>query len=172
MKRVNVFFVFALSLIVITAGGFRNSYSQEKKVKKVPQVILDSFKKAYPNAVIKGKSIEEEEGKTFYEIESVDGKVKRDLLYSTDGKLVEIEETIKESELPDAVKHSIMKEFPGSKIISSEKLTKDGKQTFEIIAKDSIKKYEIEADQSGKILKKESKTIKKSANTKSDTKKK
>jgi len=59
-------------------------------LKILPAAVLDAFKTAYPKAVIKGTSKETEKGVTYYEIESVDGKLNRDLLYTADGKAAEI----------------------------------------------------------------------------------
>ncbi len=42
--------------------------------KDLPKEVFNSFQKSYPNATIKGASMENEEGKIYYEIESVDGK--------------------------------------------------------------------------------------------------
>ncbi len=72
-----------------------SSFAQEKKIDKndLPKAVLNAFQKRYPNAAIKGTSIEKENGKTYYEIESIDGTRRRDLLYTKSGKVAEIEET-------------------------------------------------------------------------------
>ncbi|MGE5353465.1 MAG: PepSY-like domain-containing protein [Acidobacteriota bacterium] len=158
MKNINFNSKAALITVVLTLALTFSSNAQTKKkdvTKNVPQVVLDAFKKAYPNAVIKGSGKENEEGKTFYEIESVDGKVKRDLLYLPDGKVAEIEEKISNNDLPAAVKETVKKEFPKGKITSAEKVTKDGKENFELVVKDGKKSAEIVLDKEGKIVKKE-----------------
>ncbi|MGE5430022.1 MAG: PepSY-like domain-containing protein [Syntrophomonadaceae bacterium] len=146
-----------MAAAIILAFSFC-SYAQSKKndaKKNVPQVVLDSFKKAYPNAVIKGSGKEVEEGKTFYEIESVDGKVKRDLLYLPDGKVAEVEEKISNNDLPASVIASVKKESPKGKITTAERVTKDGTENYELIVKDGRNSMELVLDKNGKVITKE-----------------
>lgn len=164
MKNLNLILKMALTAVVFVFAISLCSYAQTKKknaAKNVPQVVLDAFKKAYPNAVIKGSGKENEEGKTFYEIESVDGKVKRDLLYLPDGKVSEIEEQVTANDLPDAVKQSVKKEAPKGKIAKAEKVTKDGKENYELVVKQGKKSTEILLDKDGKVIKKENMNSKK-----------
>ena len=92
--------------------------AQEKKIneKDVPNAVLNSFHKAYPKAEIKGLSTEMEKGKKYYEIESVDGSIRRDLLFTPAGKIAEIEETIPSSELPNGSLKSIEKKNESEEI--------------------------------------------------------
>jgi len=54
---------------LLTAG-----YSADTKItrKQIPSAVLKAFENAYPHAIIKGQSIENEKGKKYYEIESID----------------------------------------------------------------------------------------------------
>jgi Putative beta-lactamase-inhibitor-like, PepSY-like len=131
--------------------------AQEKKIDKkdLPKEILTSFQKSYPRAEIKGASIEKEQDKTYYEIESIDGKQKRDLLYTKNGKVAEIEETLNANEMPDFVKNSITKKYPDGKINKVEKLTKGNKISFEAVVEHNGKKSEVVLDAKGNIQKME-----------------
>jgi hypothetical protein len=120
-------------------------------LKILPETVLSAFKTAYPNAVIKGTSKEVEKGETYYEIESVDGKTKRDLLYTADGKAAEIEEAITAADLPAAVQQTLAKEFPGYKVITAETLTKGDLKQFELQIQVGDKKLGVTIDPSGKI---------------------
>ena len=93
-------------------------------LKILPNAVLSAFKAAYPNAVIRGTSKETEKGTTYYEVESVDGKLNRDLLYTADGKVVEIEESIAATDLPTAVQKTLAKDYPGAKVLKAERMTK------------------------------------------------
>jgi hypothetical protein len=117
----------------------------------LPQAVLSAFKGAYPNAVIKGTSKEMENGVTYYEVESVDGNLNRDLLYSADGKAVEIEEAMAPADLPTAVEQTLAKEFPGYKILKAEKMTKGNQSLFELRIQVKDKKMAVTIDPSGKI---------------------
>ena len=66
-------------------------------------------------------SREEENGKTYFEVESLEGETARDILYSADGKVAEIEEAVAMSVLPAAVKATVSKEYPKGKILKAKK---------------------------------------------------
>jgi uncharacterized membrane protein YkoI len=121
-------------------------------LKILPPSVLNAFKLAYPNAVIKGTSKETEKGVTYYEIESVDGKLNRDLLYTADGKAVEVEEAIVPGALPPAVLQALAKAYPGYKILKAEDLVKGGQKYFELQIQVKDKKIGVTIDPSGKII--------------------
>ena len=138
------------ALLFITA-----SFAQEKKIDKkdLPKAVLTSFQKSYPNAEIKGTSIEKEHGKTYYEIESMDGSQKRDLLYTKDGKVAEIEEAMASNDVPGFVKSSVMKRYPNGEISNAEKVTRSNKTNYELVVKQGNKKHEVVLDSKGNIQK-------------------
>ena len=121
-------------------------------LKILPPAVLSAFKTAYPNAVIKGTSQETEKGVTYYEVESVDGKMNRDLLYTAEGKAVEIEETVPPESLPVAVHQALAKEFPGFKVLKAEKMTKGDQKLFELQIQVKDKKVSVQIDSHGKII--------------------
>ena len=82
--------------------------------------------------MIKGAAKEVEKGVTQYEVESVDGKLNRDLLYAADGKVLEIEETTAPENLPAPVKQTLAKDYAGAKVLKAEILTKAGVKTYEL----------------------------------------
>lgn len=130
-----------------------NLFSQEKKISEneVPEAVLNSFHKSYQKAEIKGTSIEKEHGKTFYEIESVDGSQKRDLLYTKNGTVAEVEESLTPQDLPAFVRSSVMKKYPKSKIKKAEKVSSGSKTSYELIVLSGEKKREVVLDSSGNI---------------------
>jgi hypothetical protein len=125
----------------------------EKKINKkdVPPAVLKAFEKEYPNATVKAYAKETENGKTYYELETIDGKTKRDLLYTADGKTAEIEESVTMKELPDAVAKAFAKESPKTQATMIEKVTKGDKVSYNF---DMGKgKSELVIDPSGTIVK-------------------
>jgi uncharacterized membrane protein YkoI len=122
-------------------------------LKILPAAVLNAFKTAYPKAVIKGTSKETEKGVTYYEVESVDGKLNRDLLYTADGKAAEIEEAVAPESLPAAVQQALTKAYPGCKILKAEALTKGPEKMFELQIQVNGKKQGVTIDPSGKIIK-------------------
>ena len=123
-------------------------------LKILPPAVLTAFKTAYPNAVIRGTSKETEKGVTYYEVESVDGKLNRDLLYTADGKAAEIEEAILPADLPAIVQQTLAKEYPGCKIIKAETLTKGDVKQFELSIQVKDTKMGVTIDPTGKIVEK------------------
>ncbi|HYQ86638.1 MAG TPA: PepSY-like domain-containing protein [Bacteroidota bacterium] len=150
MKILHVLFsvvIFSLLLGVGTAG--------EKKIskKQIPPAVLAAFKTNYPAATIKGQAVETEKGKKFYEIESVDGKTNRDLLYTPDGKISEIEEDMDVATLPAGMKEAADKAYPAGKLVKAEKVMAGTTVTYELHVKVGKKTKEVVLDASGKILK-------------------
>ena len=132
---------------------------QEESVKKkdVPKAILDSFEKTYPKAKIDGFSKETENGKTVYEVESVEGKIHRDITYNTDGSVIALEETLPVGDFPEAVRASLTKEFPKAKVVKAEKVTEGTTIHFEVLLKTGKKSSEVVFDAAGKVIKNEKK---------------
>jgi hypothetical protein len=129
---------------------------QEAKVdlSALPEAVLSAFKTAYPDAVIKGASQETEQGVTYYEVESVEGTLHRDLLYAADGKAVEIEESMATTDMPAAVQETLAKEYPEAKVLKSEKLTKGDIVQYEMQIQVGEKTIELTIDPTGKIVEK------------------
>jgi uncharacterized membrane protein YkoI len=132
------------------AGEMKAAAGVDLKV--LPPAVLTAFQKAYPKAVIKGASKEVEKGVTYYEVESVDGKMNRDLLYAADGKVVEVEEAVAPGALPAAVLKALDKAYPGYKIVKAEELTKDGQKLFELQIQVKGKTVGVTLDPTGKIV--------------------
>jgi hypothetical protein len=132
MRKSHLFQWFiSAAVLLFTAVGL---YAEEAKIKPkdLPAVVLTAFKQAYPDASIKGASKEEENGQTVYEIESKDGKQSRDLVYSADGKILEVEEAINFDQLPVTVQQAIKAKYPDAKVEKAEKVSKDAVVEFEV----------------------------------------
>lgn len=145
--------VFVMAMLICTTV-IANAQSEQKiKAKDLPGAITAAFQKAYPNAKIKGTSKEVENGKTMYEVESVDGKINRDLLYNADGTCAEIEETIPVKALPGGVADALKKGFPKGKVMKAEKLTKGETVQYELVVQSGKEKHEVVFDAKGAIVK-------------------
>ncbi len=125
----------------------------EKKITKkdVPAAVLNAFKQSYPKAKAKGFAKETENGTTYYEVESVEGKTTRDLLYLEDGTVAEIEESVTVKDLPDAVAKAFAKESPKKHAVKIEKTTRGDVVTYDFTMGKG--KSELVIDPSGKVLK-------------------
>ncbi len=118
---------------------------------KAPQAVIAAFEKQYPKATIKSVSSEKEGGRTVYEIESMDGMQRRDLVYEADGKVLSTEELIPNAQIPKAVSDAVAAKFPKAPIVSAEKLTDKDGMRYEVVVKVNGKNKSVEVDPFGKI---------------------
>jgi len=135
------------------------SLAQEQSIKKkdMPKGILESFQKSFPKVKTIGYSKETVEGDLFYEIESAEGTVHRDVTYAADGSLVSVEETLPFDELPEPVRTTISTEYPEAKIARCEKVMKGSTIEFEVLVSSGKQKHELLLSEDGTVLKKETK---------------
>jgi hypothetical protein len=120
----------------------------------LPKAVLTAFKTAYPVAVIKGTSKEMEKGLVRYELESVDGKINRDIVYASDGSALEIEESGDIGPIPAAVKQAIAEKYPQGKLLKIEKMTRDQEVSYEALIRVGKTKIEMEFSPDGKEMSK------------------
>jgi hypothetical protein len=141
-----------------SAKGERETGQEQRLAKKdLPSAVVSAFQQQYPNAVIKASSKEVEDSTTYYEIESVDGKTKRTILYSGDGKLTEIEEVISSKQLPDSARALIARDYPKGDIEGAEKVTKGNVTTYEVKIENGKENIEAEFDSAGRLINTEKK---------------
>jgi hypothetical protein len=131
--------------------------AREKKIskKELPVSVRTAFDKAYPHAKIVGMTKETEKAETLFEIESVDGTTRRDLLYKANGAIVEIEETMALNDLPEQVKATVQKESSGKRISKIEKVIHSQSVEYEIHMAIGKKKHELLVDSEGKVVRPE-----------------
>ena len=143
--------IYSALFLTLAAGA----QAQEKKLSKkdIPAPVLAAFHKAYPKATIRAAAEEKKDGKITFEIESLDGKTARDLQYEADGTVVEIEETIAITEIPEAAKAAVTGKHPKGKIVKAEKVTKGSEVSYDIEIKTRKGKVSMDMDASGKVLK-------------------
>ncbi|MHB8078667.1 MAG: PepSY-like domain-containing protein [Candidatus Krumholzibacteriia bacterium] len=124
----------AVALLVLALAGACFAQEKETKLpgKDVPAAVMTAFHNAYPKAEIKGTAKEVENGKTYFEIESIDGGMSRDLLYLADGTVTEIEEAVDPATLPAPVKAAAEAKYPQGKIVKAERTTRDAATTYDL----------------------------------------
>ncbi len=141
-----------LSLIV---GSGSDSRAQEVRIKPkdLPRAVVRAFHKAYPGAKITGATREIENRVTVYELESLDGSITRDVVFTADGRLSEVEEAMPYDALPDIVRASFLKAYPDAGVKKVERLSHGGSLRFEITVTMHGSQKEIVIDSSGTIVK-------------------
>jgi hypothetical protein len=130
--------------------------AQETKLsrKQMPAAVMLAFHSAYPKASVKGTNKEIKDGVSYYEIESKDGAIKRDILYKADGTVVEIEEIITKKTLPEAINVSLKKDYSTYSVKSIEKNIQGSVTHYEVmLASKKGKKMEIVFNENGVVVK-------------------
>lgn len=130
-----------------------SAFAQEKKItaSQVPAAVIAAFKSSYPKATIRGYAEEKEDGKVLYEIESLDGATRRDVLYNIDGTLAEIEESIAATDLPADAQQAIKQKYPRAVIMLVEKTTVGDTVGYEVSLRNGRQRIAMEFDSSGKV---------------------
>jgi hypothetical protein len=148
--------VIAVVALVVLTSVYAAEDNERKLTKNdLPAAVLAAFEQSYPKASIESVSTETEDSTMYYEINSKDGKVKRDLLYAVDGTVKEVEESVKSRDLPGTVMQAVEKAFPKGKIKKAEKLIKGGVTSFELVVKSGKEEFELALSTDGTITKNE-----------------
>jgi len=147
----------ALSIVLILCiavpGG--NASCQESKCpakNKLPKTVIEAFQKAFPNATIRNCSRERENGKTFYEIESIDGTMERNVVFTGDGSVAEIEESVEAAALPEGIQKTVAGAFPGYTIVHPERSTKGTVVQYEMVLEKGKKHIAVTLGENGEII--------------------
>jgi hypothetical protein len=98
----------------------------------VPPAVLAAFDKTYSSAKVLEWEKEIHSGKIYYEAETVDGKTSRNILYTPEGVVAQIEEKITTKDLPAAVTDAVKKQYPSATIRSASKVTHDGVSEYKL----------------------------------------
>lgn len=148
MKRIFLYFI-VVGIIVINV-----SISAQNKKFNTPKTVTEAFSKTYPNGKILTISKEKVSGKIQYEVESMDGATRRDLIYDDKGNVLEFEEVVANNELPKIITDYISKNYSKAKLITAEKLFANNVMKYEIGMKQGKKKFSLTFDDKGQLEKK------------------
>lgn len=140
-----------LSLLILSLLCFGG----EKKIpkSKLPPAVLQTFQQHFPTAVIKNQTVETTDGKSIYEIESVDSSRSRDVTFQADGTIVEVEQSLSENELPASVRDSLRAKYPNGAIQKVESSARGSHVEYEIALKNGSKRFTVIVNSAGKIFK-------------------
>ena len=159
-----------LSLGLLATLGSVRADEQKIDVKDLPKTVLAAVKAKFPEGKVTGAAKEEEAGKVTYEVALEDNNTKIDVAVSAKGKILEVEKTIEEKQLPKAVAATLAAKYPKAKIKKAEEIVKydedeDGKKkakadeleenekTFEVVlAVEGKGDVEVKLSPAGKIL--------------------
>jgi uncharacterized membrane protein YkoI len=148
------YYPIAVSVLALTL----NASAQEKKIGRsaLPPAVEKAVQSETKNATIKGFAEERERGQTFYEVETtVDGRT-RDILFTVNGAIAEVEEEVPCDTLPANLQAGLKKKAGGATIDKVESLNKKGKLVaYEGHIKRNGKSAEIQVGPQGENLSRE-----------------
>ena len=160
----------SLSLLLLLSACAAPSQPPEEETEvaasEVPKLVRDAIAKAYPGASATEWSREVEDGVTCYEAAlTIAGPPMRHLdvlVRADDGRIVEEEEAIEASALPEAVAKALAAEpFKGLKLRKAERIIKDGKRDaplYEVLVGETGHAREVVFDARGQIVEQEDKS--------------
>jgi len=127
---------------------------KEIDIKDLPKAVADAIKAKYPNAKLEEATVDDEDGKTTFEVEIEEGQNELTISLSPEGKILEVEKEVDVKDLPEAVLAAINAKYPKAEIEEAELVTADGQEFYEILIEtDNEKSLEVKLDKAGKILK-------------------
>lgn len=138
--------------IALMATG---SLGQEKKIQRsdLPPSVEDAVAAESRGAVIRGFSMENENGQTYYEAEMTVNGHGRDVLIDKSGAVVEVEEQVPFDSLPASVKEGLQAKAGKGKILKVESIAKHSRLVaYEAKVLTGTKKSEVQVGPDGKSL--------------------
>ena len=145
--------VFALVAIISLAGIARAEEKDvEVKAADLPAAVKETVDSATAGAEIKKIEKGDEDGKTVDEVTFVKDGKKAEATISPEGKLMSIEEKVKLDAVPAAVLATLKEKAGGAELKHFEKITADGKVSFEAQAKKGDKVMEYSVAEDGKFV--------------------
>lgn len=131
------------------------SLGQEKKIQRsdLPPAVEDTVAAESRGAVIRGLSMENQNGQTYYEAEMTVNGHGRDVLIDKSGAIVEVEEQVPFDSLPASVREGLRAKAGRGKIVKVESISKhDRLMAYEAKVLTGTKKSEVQVGPDGKPL--------------------
>jgi uncharacterized membrane protein YkoI len=144
-----------LFVLLIAAAVLAGATEKKVAMKDLPPAVQKTVLDQTKGAEIEGLSMETENGKTTYEVETVVNGKHRDLEIDAQGAVTEVEEETALDSLPPAAKTAIEKKAAGGKITMVETVTRGAAIAFyeaHFTARDG-KKHEVQVKPDGAAVK-------------------
>jgi uncharacterized membrane protein YkoI len=163
MRALAIVVCSALVCGLVGVGTVARADEKPVPLDKLPKAVLDAVKVKFPNAEIKKAATEIEEGKRVYEISLTYRQHNYDVTFTAEGKITDVEKQIDAKELPKTVAKALGAKYPKATLTRVEELSKgdDKVSGYEVLLVTAEKKkFEVELDARGKIIKETDKTAK------------
>lgn len=120
MKLIKYSTIFVVTAVLCCAASAQET---EFNRKDVPPVVLAAFDKTYSTAKVLEWEKEIHGGQIYYEAETVEGKVSRNVLYAPDGILAQVIEKVTLKDLPPSVTEGVKRQYSTATIRAAYKVT-------------------------------------------------
>ncbi|EDY17594.1 conserved hypothetical protein [Chthoniobacter flavus Ellin428] len=162
MKNHIIAALFAAAFTTIPVSVKAGESEKAVKLSDLPAAAAAALEKHAAGGQIVKVEQDEENGKISFEakIKSAAGKIS-EVSVNAAGKLLAVEDVIELSAAPEAVRTAIEKEATGGKVEKLERVTEDGKTTYEALISANAKRREVVFSSAGKVVERENKTGKK-----------
>ena len=139
------------SCALAAAFGFLTFGAETKmKPEELPSAVKSALREQRKGATVLGASSERENGRMTYEVQTRLAGKSRDLTFSGDGSLLEIEEEVDLDSLPMAAKEAIQKRSAGGVIRKVESVTHGSSTSYEADVKSKTgKRQEVAVNADG-----------------------
>jgi hypothetical protein len=129
--------------------GTASLFAQDVSESQVPSVILNNFKKAFPKA----SDVEWERQGEQYNVDFEIGFFNDyEAWFDASGKMIKYSEDISKSDVPQAIKESIKKQFDGFRIDDADKITENKVDTFLIEIEKGNDERKLLFSKDGKLI--------------------
>ncbi len=119
---------------------------------KLPKAVQKAVKKACPGGKARKCEREREHGRTQYEVKLVADGREVEIEFDASGKVLEREEDIAVSQLPEGIARRAKSLVPGGKMEDACCKTKQGKTLYEVEIQQGRTRLELKLDSTGKVL--------------------
>ena len=149
-----------LQLAALTAGiacatfiGAAESAEHRIKRSNLPVQVQRAVDKESAAGKVRGFATETEKGEVYYEAELIVGGHSKDVIFDSNGTVVEVEEEVSLGSLPEAVRRGLVAQAGNRKIIRVESRIKEGQLFgYEAQVKTGAKRFEIHVGPLGQAL--------------------
>jgi uncharacterized membrane protein YkoI len=143
-----------VTLFVATVVAPMSGTESKLKLAELPHAVQAAAKQQAKTSAIVGFSKEFENGQTLYEIETRVGGKSRDLLVDKTGRIIEIEQEIDLSTIPEAARAAIQQRSAGGRVTKTESVTHGAQVSYEATVKTKAgKTQEIAVNADGTVHK-------------------
>lgn len=138
----------SLAMATVTTAGEKNI-----ALKDAPAAVQKTVNEQLKGGKLRGLSMEVEKGKTTYEAELTVSGRDRDVVVDPEGRIVEAEQVVELSTLPEVVRAGLAREAGKGSVEKVEEVTRAGVTSYEAVIKEAGKKdREVVIGADGKVV--------------------